>query len=98
MALRFHLKLEIGTLKLFSMKLLFILVRTVTYATLFIGLVLVYLPSRLLPISGITPAPSLGIPHVAGLSLATVGGALALWCIDPDAQRLQSHHGAPRWP
>jgi protein-S-isoprenylcysteine O-methyltransferase Ste14 len=63
------------------MKVLFILLRAVIYATLFIGLVLVYLPSRLLPVSGMRGAPAIGIAQIAGLSLATLGGALALWCI-----------------
>src|SRR5262249_17609348 len=52
----------------------------VTYATLFIGLVLVYLPSRLLPISG-ARVPALGAPQIVGLALATLGGVLALSCI-----------------
>jgi protein-S-isoprenylcysteine O-methyltransferase Ste14 len=75
------LKLETRNWKLFLMKLFFVLVRAVIYATLFIGLVLVYVPSRLLPTSGITRTPAIGAPQIAGLVLATLGGALALWCI-----------------
>jgi protein-S-isoprenylcysteine O-methyltransferase Ste14 len=78
---RFPLQLETGSRKLFLMNRLFVLVRAVIYATLFIGLVLVYVPSRLLPISGIARAPAVAAPQIAGLVLATLGGALALWCI-----------------
>lgn len=60
---------------------IFILVRAVAYATLFIGLILVYLPSRMFSISGAAPAPAGGISQLAGLSLATLGAVLALWCI-----------------
>jgi protein-S-isoprenylcysteine O-methyltransferase Ste14 len=57
---------------------MFVLVRAVTWATLFIGLVLVALPARL-----VAPArgAALGPRQLAGFALAACGGALALWCI-----------------
>ena len=57
------------------------LIRATTYATLFIGLVLVFLPWRFVAWSGITPIPSIGIFQVAGAALSIVGAAIALWCI-----------------
>jgi protein-S-isoprenylcysteine O-methyltransferase Ste14 len=59
----------------------FVLVRAVAYATLFIGLVLVFLPAQLLSRAGVAPPEALGVPQFAGLILAAAGGALALWCV-----------------
>jgi protein-S-isoprenylcysteine O-methyltransferase Ste14 len=59
---------------------LFTLFRTIVYATLFIGLVLVYLPSQVAFASGI-PKPDFALLQLAGLVIATTGGAIALWCI-----------------
>jgi protein-S-isoprenylcysteine O-methyltransferase Ste14 len=60
---------------------MFVLVRAVTYATLFIGLVLVLLPAQLLAPAGIAPPEALGALQVIGISIAIGGGVLALWCI-----------------
>jgi protein-S-isoprenylcysteine O-methyltransferase Ste14 len=59
----------------------FALVRAVTYATLFIGLVLVFLPARVLAWSGITRPAEFGLAQVTGLVLGTAGAVLALWCV-----------------
>ena len=56
------------------------LVRTATYGTFFVGLLLVFLPARLLSLSGITPVPSIGLWQVCGLVVAGTGAAVALWC------------------
>jgi protein-S-isoprenylcysteine O-methyltransferase Ste14 len=53
----------------------------VTYASLFIGLVLVFLPRQILVSSGITRPPTFGPIELAGLAVGAVGAALALWCI-----------------
>jgi len=58
-----------------------VLVRAATYAALFVGLVLVFLPARVLSWSGITPPAALGAPQVAGLVVGAAGGMLALWCV-----------------
>ena len=58
-----------------------VLVRAATYAALFVALVLVLLPARVLAWSGITPPVALGLPQVAGFIMGAVGGALALWCV-----------------
>lgn len=61
--------------------MIFILIRTITYATLFIGLLLVFLPAQLLSIAGIPPPETVGAPQVIGAIFAISGGMLALWCI-----------------
>jgi protein-S-isoprenylcysteine O-methyltransferase Ste14 len=59
----------------------FVFARAVTYATLFIGLVLVFLPARLLSWSGVTNAPAIGVAEATGMLAAAIGAALALSCI-----------------
>ncbi len=60
---------------------MFVLVRTITYATLFIGLVLIYVPARLLSGSGIVRPEAMDAQQVAGMVLGAAGAAIALWCI-----------------
>lgn len=60
---------------------MFALARAAAYATLFIGLVLVFLPARVLAWSGITRPTAFGLAQVLGLVLGGAGAALALWCI-----------------
>lgn len=60
---------------------MFVFVRAVTYATLFIGLVLVFLPSRVLSWAGVTTPSAVGIAQAVGMVTAAIGAALALWCI-----------------
>lgn len=55
------------------------LVRALTYATLFVGLVLVLLPARVLEWSGIV-RPAIGGVQIAGMLAVAGGGGLALWC------------------
>jgi protein-S-isoprenylcysteine O-methyltransferase Ste14 len=57
------------------------LVRAVTYATLFIGVVLVYLPAQALSVAGVTRPVRLGVAQFAGAAVGTAGGVLAIWCI-----------------
>jgi protein-S-isoprenylcysteine O-methyltransferase Ste14 len=58
-----------------------VLARAATYAALFIGLVLVFLPARVLAWSSITRPAALGMPQAVGLLLGGLGGMLAVWCI-----------------
>ncbi|HUL60815.1 MAG TPA: isoprenylcysteine carboxylmethyltransferase family protein [Anaeromyxobacteraceae bacterium] len=58
-----------------------VLARALTYATLFVSLVLVLVPARVLEWSGIHAPAALGAAQLAGLAVATAGGALALWCV-----------------
>jgi protein-S-isoprenylcysteine O-methyltransferase Ste14 len=60
---------------------MFVLVRAVTYAALFIGFVLVYVPSRFLSWSGVVAPATIGALQVAGMFLAAIGTAIALWCV-----------------
>jgi protein-S-isoprenylcysteine O-methyltransferase Ste14 len=60
---------------------MFVLVRTVTYAALFIGLLLIFLPARLLSWSGIVRPAAIELQQVAGMVIGAVGAAIALWCI-----------------
>ena len=60
---------------------MFVLVRAVTYAALFIGFVLVYLPGRFLSWSGIVAPATTGAPQVAGMIIVTIGTAIAFWCV-----------------
>ena len=60
---------------------MFVLFRTITYATLFIGFVLLYLPSRLLAWSGIVHPAAIGWPQIAGIAIGVSGAAIALACV-----------------
>ena len=60
---------------------MFVFVRAVTYSALFIGLLLVYLPDRLLSWSGIIRPAAIGVQQVAGMVIGAVGATVALWCI-----------------
>ncbi|HEV2046317.1 MAG TPA: isoprenylcysteine carboxylmethyltransferase family protein [Chthoniobacterales bacterium] len=60
---------------------MFVLVRAVVYATLFIGFLLVYLPARFLAWSGIVRPEVIGGQQIAGMIIVTIGGAIALWCV-----------------
>ena len=58
-----------------------ILGRAIVYATLFVGLVLVFLPARLLGWSGVTSPTEIRVGQATGMLVAAVGAALALWCV-----------------
>jgi len=60
---------------------MFVIVRTITYASLFIGLLLVYLPARILAWSGIMRPSAMGWPQVSGLVIGTAGAVVALSCV-----------------
>lgn len=60
---------------------MFVLVRAVTYATLFVSLVLVFLPARVLSSAGVTLPAAIGTWQVAGVFVGAIGAALALSCI-----------------
>lgn len=55
--------------------------RAVTYATVFVGFLLIYLPSRLLERAGIMRLPAIRWPQIAGMALGIAGGVLAGWCL-----------------
>ena len=60
---------------------MFILVRAVTYATLFVGFFLIALPARVLSASGVSAPPATGVWQATGLVVGVCGAAMALACI-----------------
>jgi protein-S-isoprenylcysteine O-methyltransferase Ste14 len=61
---------------------IFVLVRAVTYAALFIGLFLIYVPAQFLPPgSGLVRPAMIGATQVAGMIIGAVDAAIALWCV-----------------
>jgi protein-S-isoprenylcysteine O-methyltransferase Ste14 len=60
---------------------MFVFARAVTYAALFIGFVLIYLPGRLLSWTGIVRPAAIAKPQVVGMVIGAAGAAVALWCI-----------------
>ena len=61
--------------------MIFLLTRAVVYSTLFVSLMLIFLPARVLSASGIVPPAAIGAWQVAGVLVGLAGAALALWCI-----------------
>lgn len=60
---------------------MFVLIRTVTYASLFVGLVLIYIPAAFLSWSGIVRPTGIGVQQVSGMIIGAAGAAVALWCV-----------------
>ena len=58
-----------------------VLARAITYSTLFIAIVLVFLPAQVLSGAGVTRPTSFDAPQLAGTIIATAGAAVAIWCI-----------------
>ena len=63
------------------MSKLSVLFRAITYALIFIGLVLIYVPARLLAWTGIVHPTSIGWQQVAGMVVGAFGAVIALWCV-----------------
>jgi protein-S-isoprenylcysteine O-methyltransferase Ste14 len=61
--------------------MVFLLARAATYSALFIGLLLVYLPNRILSSAGIAQPASIGTWQVAGMVVGICGALLAVTCI-----------------
>jgi protein-S-isoprenylcysteine O-methyltransferase Ste14 len=59
----------------------FTLMRAIVYAAVFIGLVLIYVPARLIAWTGIVQPETFGVQQVVGIVIGTAGAVLALWCI-----------------
>jgi protein-S-isoprenylcysteine O-methyltransferase Ste14 len=57
------------------------LFRALTYAALFVGFFLVFVPQRILRAVGIVRPAEIGTQQQLGLVLVALGGALALWCV-----------------
>jgi protein-S-isoprenylcysteine O-methyltransferase Ste14 len=60
---------------------MFVIARAATYAALFIGFVLVFLPGQVLRWSGIVGPAALGAPQIGAMIVGAAGAVLALWCV-----------------
>jgi protein-S-isoprenylcysteine O-methyltransferase Ste14 len=60
---------------------MFLLLRAVTYATLFVAFVLLFLPASVLSGAGVSPPAAIGPWQVAGTFVGVLGAALAASCI-----------------
>jgi protein-S-isoprenylcysteine O-methyltransferase Ste14 len=58
-----------------------VIARAATYAALFIGFVLVFLPAQVLRWSGIVRPAALGAPQIGAMIVGATGAILALWCV-----------------
>ena len=58
-----------------------VLARAITYATFFVGFLLVFLPARVLEWSGVRRPAVIALPQVAGVIVGLAGAGLALACI-----------------
>jgi protein-S-isoprenylcysteine O-methyltransferase Ste14 len=57
---------------------MFLLARALSYATLFVGFLLLFLPGRLLSWSGVVAPTRFGLIQIAGLLVAAAGAVVAL--------------------
>jgi len=58
-----------------------VLIRAITYASLFIGLVLVFLPTQLISWSGVSEPQRMGVLQAAGTVVGAIGAGVILWCV-----------------
>ncbi|MGA7343237.1 MAG: isoprenylcysteine carboxylmethyltransferase family protein [Terracidiphilus sp.] len=60
---------------------MFTMIRATIYATLFISLLLIYLPARILLWTGVARPAAIAWPQIAGMLVGGAGAVVALWCI-----------------
>jgi protein-S-isoprenylcysteine O-methyltransferase Ste14 len=60
---------------------MFVIFRAITYATLFIGFILIYLPARVLAWSGIVRPSAMEWPQILGVVIGSAGVLVALSCV-----------------
>jgi protein-S-isoprenylcysteine O-methyltransferase Ste14 len=60
---------------------MFVLARTLVYSTLFVGLLLIFVPGRVLAWSGIVRPAQFGTLQWIGIVVGVTGALLALWCV-----------------
>src|SRR5882672_1563286 len=61
---------------------MWVLIRAIVWATLFVSFLLVWLPARVLARSGIPVVPpAMGAGQIAAMILAGAGAVIAAWCI-----------------
>jgi protein-S-isoprenylcysteine O-methyltransferase Ste14 len=71
---------------------MFLVLRAATYATFFIGFVLIALPVRLAGWSSLQAPAVIGWPQVIAVACVAAGAALTLWCV---ATFVFVGHGTP---
>lgn len=59
----------------------FALARALTYATIFVGALLVFLPARLLEWSGVHRPSAMGAAQLIGSIVTACGAGLTVWCV-----------------
>jgi protein-S-isoprenylcysteine O-methyltransferase Ste14 len=62
-------------------RVVFVLIRAATYAAVFVGLFLVFLPGQILGEFGVVRPSRWGGVELAGATLVLAGLALTIWCI-----------------
>jgi protein-S-isoprenylcysteine O-methyltransferase Ste14 len=60
---------------------MFVLVRAITYASLFVGLCLIYVPARFLSWSGIIHPAKIEAQQIVAMLLGAFGALIALWSV-----------------
>ncbi len=63
------------------MDAIFVVIRTLTWGSLFVALFLVFLPARVLSWAGITPPDAIGIAESVGIMILIAGAVVAVWCV-----------------
>jgi len=58
-----------------------VLIRAATYSSLFVGLVLVFLPARVLAVFGAARPAAIGPAEIIGMAMTAGGGLVAFWCV-----------------
>lgn len=60
---------------------MFVLVRAIVYAILFVSAVLIFLPARVLSWSGVMRPAAIDWPQIAGIVLCALGALVGMWCV-----------------
>ena len=60
---------------------MFVFVRALIYSSLFIALLLIFVPAQLAGRAGLSRPTLAGPQELVGMSLAVLGGLVAVWCI-----------------
>src|SRR5262245_24090858 len=58
-----------------------VLIRTLVYATFFMGFTLVFLPAEILRRAGVRPPVDPGVPGGVGALITATGAGLTAWCV-----------------
>lgn len=59
---------------------MFLFIRALTYTSLFVGVLLVFIPSRLLSWFGMAQPATIGAAQITGMLAGVAGATIAMWC------------------